>query len=199
MNYLAHLYLAGAEPHTLIGSLLGDFAKGRIDPTWPPPVRQAVIQHRRVDAFTDSHPIVNRSKQRLGAELRRYAGILVDVYYDHLLARDWSRYALTPLRTFVNRVYAVLRAHYASFPLPMQRSVSYLLAHDLLHSYRDIRGIQRALEGIAGRLRRTNPIAQAITVLEREDAGLAADFAVFFPELTARFRADAVWEFAALG
>jgi acyl carrier protein phosphodiesterase len=189
MNYLAHFYLAGPDPQALIGGLLGDFAKGPVAATLPPAVRHALVQHRRIDAFTDAHPVVSRSRQRLGAELRRYAGILVDVYYDHLLARDWPCYPLTPLRSFVNRVYRVLQAHHAVFPLPMQRSVAYMLAHDLLHSYADLQGIRCALEGIASRLRRANPIAGAMTVLEREDAGLAADFAVFFPELSARFQA----------
>jgi acyl carrier protein phosphodiesterase len=183
LNYLAHLYLAGSEPQALIGSLLGDFAKGRIDDTFPPTIRQAIIQHREIDAFTDAHPIVSRSKQRLGPDLRRFAGILVDVYYDHLLARNWPCYAEIPLRSFVDRVYRVLRAHYADFPVPMQRSVSYMLATDLLISYSDLQGIRRALVGIAGRLRRANPVAEAITVLEHHDAGLAADFADFFPEL----------------
>ncbi|MEZ5582941.1 MAG: ACP phosphodiesterase [Candidatus Competibacteraceae bacterium] len=183
MNYLAHFYLAGPEPQALIGSLLGDFVKGRIDDTFPPAVRQAVIQHRQIDAFTDSHPIFNRSRQRLGSDLRRFSGILVDVYYDHLLARNWSGYADIPLQSFVSRVYQVLRTHYADFPVSMQRSVSYMLANDLLNSYRELKGIRRALTGISGRLRRANPIAGAVAVLERQDAELAADFGIFFPEL----------------
>jgi len=189
LNYLAHFYLAGPEPQALIGSLLGDFVKGRIDDTFPPAVQQAIIQHRRIDAFTDNHPIFNRSRQRLGADLRRFSGILVDVYYDHLLARNWPCYADIPLRSFVDRVYRVLRTHYADFPIPMQRSVSYMLTTDLLHSYTDVQGIQRALAGISGRLRRANPIAEAITVLEQQDANLAVDFAAFFPDLYAHHSA----------
>ncbi|MEE4379816.1 MAG: ACP phosphodiesterase, partial [Candidatus Competibacteraceae bacterium] len=189
MNYLAHFYLAGTEPQALIGSMLGDFAKGRIDDTFPPVIRQAIIQHRQIDVFTDAHPIVNRSKQRLGPGLRRFAGILVDVYYDHLLARNWPCYADTPLRSFVDRVYRVLRTHYADFPVPMQRSVTYMLSTDLLHSYIDLQGIRQALTGISGRLRRANPIAEAVTVLEQQDAGLATDFAVFFPDLSAHHSA----------
>ena len=93
MNYLAHLYLAGNDAEALIGSLMGDFIKGRVDPDLPPVLRQAILQHRRIDSFTDAHPIVRRSKQRVTNEFRRYAGILIDVFYDHFLAREWSQYS----------------------------------------------------------------------------------------------------------
>ena len=138
--------------------------------------------------FTDAHPIVKGSKQHLQPRFRRYAGILVDIFYDHFLARHWARYSSEPLREFSLRVYGILAAHYADLPLSMQRSVSHMIANDLLMSYRGVAGIQRALRGVEGRLKRESRLPEAISDLQRNYTGLADDFAAFFPELIAYAR-----------
>lgn len=185
MNYLAHLYLADEAPESLIGSLLGDFYKGRISDELAPALRAGVVLHRRVDAYTDAHPVVGRSKRRIDPAFRRYAGILIDLFYDHFLARHWGRYSAVPLEAFTQRVYGVLRARLPELPPPMQRSMGYLLANDLLMSYRRIDGIERALCGIESRLKRPSRLGAAVVELEANYPDLAADFDHFFPQLMA--------------
>ena len=185
MNYLAHLYLADANPESLIGNLMGDFAKGPIDQHLSPAIRQGIALHRKIDAFTDSHPLFVQSRQRIRPPFRRYSGILVDIFYDHFLARDWAQYSPLSLRHFSRTVYAVLNAHYDHLPLPMRRSVSSMIANDGLLSYREVAGIERALRGIEGRLKRPSRLGEAVAELGDNYASLATDFTAFFPELTA--------------
>jgi acyl carrier protein phosphodiesterase len=185
MNYLAHLYLASDNPDAMLGSLMGDFVKGAVDSALPPLMRASIIQHRRIDSFTDSHPIVMRSKQRLESKYRRYAGILIDMFYDHFLAREWCYYATLPLDEFTRRVYAVVAERQDEMPLNMQRTAHYLVASDLLSSYQAVAGIDRALKGVATRLSRPSPLPEASAELERLYNNLQEDFRAFLPELLA--------------
>jgi acyl carrier protein phosphodiesterase len=109
MNFLAHLYLADRRPDALLGSLMGDFVKGPLQGRFPPELTRALSQHRKVDAFTDAHPMVRVSRARMPPARRRFAGIMVDVFYDHFLALHWEDYADQPLEAFAHEVYALLR------------------------------------------------------------------------------------------
>jgi len=183
LNYLAHLYLSEGDPDSLIGSLMGDFVKGRIDPALSPAMRWGIQLHRRIDSFTDAHAVFRRSKRRIRPEFRRYGGILVDLYYDHFLARQWSRYSTVPLEDFAQKVYSLMQERQHGFPATMQRSVSYMIANELLQSYEDLKGIERALQGIEGRLKRPSRLREAVLDLEDNHRALADDFAIFFPDL----------------
>ena len=187
MNYLAHLYLARFAtedtPQALIGNLMGDFVKGPIPDDLAPALRQGIWLHRRVDRFTDDHPLFRRSKRRIAPAYRRYAGILIDVFYDHLLATRWPRYADEPLEHFVDRVHAVLRQAHPTLPPRMQRSVGYLLNNNLLLSYRHPAGVERALRGLENRLKRPSNLGRAAAELTANRDGLDDDFGAFFPDL----------------
>ncbi len=183
MNYLAHLYLADDDPESVIGSLMGDFVKGRIDGTLSGALRWGITVHRKIDSFTDANAVFRGSKRRLRPEFRRYGGILVDLYYDHFLAVNWHRYSDVPLEDYSQRVYRILEEHRRNLPSRMQRSVSYMIANDLLLSYRDVIGIRRALQGIEGRLKRESRLSEAVLDLRRNYASLKTDFDRFFPEL----------------
>jgi acyl carrier protein phosphodiesterase len=199
MNYLAHFHLAGEDPELLAGGLLGDFLRGPVPEDLSPGLRLGVLLHRRIDAFTDAHPVTARSRGRFQPPFRRYAGILVDLFYDHCLARDWSAHAPAPLAEFARAVYARLHARQAEWPPLMQRGIAYMIANDLLCSYGELEGVGRALRGISGRLRRANPLADALPELECHAEGLAEDFAAFFPDVVAhaaRVRAGAGQVFA---
>jgi acyl carrier protein phosphodiesterase len=183
LNYLAHLYLSDDDPESLVGSLMGDFVKGRVDPDLLPEIRWGVLLHRRVDSFTDAHAVFRRSKRRIRPEFRRFAGILVDLYYDHFLARQWTRYSAIPLEDFARSVYRILQERQHSFPATMQRSMSYMVTNELLQSYTELQGIERALHGIEGRLKRPSRLREAIVDLEQNHQALAGDFDTFFPDL----------------
>ena len=185
MNYLAHLFLAGPDPEARLGNLMGDFVKGPVPAELPAALQQGIVLHRRIDRFTDSHPVFRRSRRRLSPEFRRYGGILIDVFYDHLLIRHWHDYHRQALDDFIDDVHQLLLRRLPALPATMQRSMRYLLANDLLRSYRHPAGVARALAGLERRLSRPSNLAAAVTDLECNHNGLSTDFRQFFPELIA--------------
>lgn len=185
MNYLAHLYLAGPEPDARLGNLMGDFVKGPVPETLPQAWQAGIVLHRRIDSFTDRHPRVLHSKRRLSPDFRRYGGILIDLFYDHLLAVNWAEFHHQSLDAFTAEVYRLLERRLDELPPRMQHSMAYLLSRDLLRSYRHTSGVARALAGLERRLSRPSNLAAAVSELETHYTGLAADFDDFFPELIA--------------
>ena len=116
MNFLAHLHLSPDDSEAMIGNMLADFVKGPDVEKLPPVVRAGVRQHRLVDGFTDRHAVVHRSISRINREWHWFSGIIIDVYYDHLLARTWDRYSTAPLRAFADRAYEVIRRGMSLIP-----------------------------------------------------------------------------------
>lgn len=189
MNYLAHLYLAPPDPEAWIGNLMGDFVKGPV-PQWLSPACRAGIRlHRAVDSFTDQHPVVHGARQRFAPPYRRYAGIVLDLYFDHLLACNWDCYADEPIEVFIEKVHCTLVHRYHRLPSNMRPRMRYLVERNLLLSYRDTASVRAALSGIGSRLRRPFPLEQAMDTAEQARPALEADFRRFFPELTAYAKA----------
>ena len=185
MNLLAHALLAGADDDVRFGSLIGDFVRGRIDPALPPNVRAGIALHRSVDGYTDAHAEVAAARRLFAPPFRRYAGILLDVWFDHLLARDWSRWGAGPLTTFSDDVRALLDRRADEVPPRMRRFVEYLRRNDLPARYRERPMIADVFGGLSQRLSRENPLARALPVVEAQADALEADFAAFFPDLLA--------------
>jgi acyl carrier protein phosphodiesterase len=184
VNYLVHLFLAGDNPHYLVGHLLGDFVKAREIAGYPQEIRAGIRMHQRVDAFSESHPVFSASRRRFQPPYRRYAGILVDLAYDHFLAKHWGEYSPdVSLPEFAQRAYAVLNEHQTILPDRLQRMLPHMIGDDWLGSYRELENIGRALRGIARRLRRENPLPTAMEALEANYCGLESDFRLFFPAL----------------
>ena len=203
MNYLAHALLAGADDDCRLGGLLGDFVKGPLSPR-PPQLGAAVVRglllHRQIDSFADAHPAFERSRRRISAERRRYSGIIIDMFYDHLLALHWARFCAQPLEAFTAAVYALL----ARRPLPerLARILPRMRQEDWLAGYRDPDAVSRALDQIAAhRFRRSNGLGGAGSELAGKQAYFEADFLEFFPAALAyaeEFRARAA-EHAVVG
>lgn len=182
MNYLAHLRLSPPEPDWWVGSLLADFSRGVDLTAFSPAVRKAVTLHFRLDAFTDAHPVVRESKARIRPPHRRYAGVLVDVFYDHFLARLWEDYSEVPLATFASRVYAALAEREALLPERMRRACAAMISDDWLRSYCEVSGIDAALRRMSRRLTRENHLDTGAEALRAEYEALEDDFRRFFPE-----------------
>jgi acyl carrier protein phosphodiesterase len=183
MNYLAHLYLAGPEPEALVGALMGDFVKGPLTDRYPAPIVRALALHRRIDSYTDSHPVVAASRARMSPVRRRFAGIMVDLFYDHFLARHWDEYACEPLAAFATRVYALLDQHDALLPEQLRSIAPRMAQFDWLGSYARIESVHAALDRVSLRIRRENPLAGAGAELEANYATFQADFRAFFPDV----------------
>ena len=185
MNYLAHLLLGEQNPPGWVGALMGDFVKGAIEPALPDGIRRGIVLHRRIDTFTDAHPVHRASRNRIVGARRRYAGIIVDLCYDHFLSRHWARHATLPLDEFTARVYDALARHRALLPPRLARIAPRMAAQDWLGSYRDLASLGAALDGIATRSPRTAPLAGAIEDVRRRYRELGEDFDAFFPDLAA--------------
>ena len=184
MNWLAHLYLSEPNPEFRLGNLLPDIARGQSLASLPEAFQQGITQHRRIDAFTDSHPLVRRSIQRFTPPFRRFGGILCDVFYDHFLARDWDSYSSEPLSAFAQSVYASFDVYRPLIAPDAYSLLDNMRAGDWLCSYRDLAGISRALERIGSRLRRPVDLSQSVLTLQREYDSFDSDFRTFFPELS---------------
>ena len=182
MNYLAHLHLGGQRPGQLLGSLYGDFVKGRLQGQFNPEIEAAIALHRSIDTYTDSHPLVGAALSRFSLTRRRYAGIVIDVFFDHCLARDWSRYATQPLALFTSDVYRVLASE-PQLPGRLAQIAPYMAADDWLGSYREFEVLEQVLRGISRRLSRPEELAQAMGELERLYQPLSEDFREFYPQL----------------
>ena len=185
MNHLAHALLAGADDGIVLGSLLGDFWRGTPDPGWPAAVRNGVLLHRKIDVFTDSHPDVAAARALFEPPWRRYAGILLDVYFDHVLAREWPQFGSGSLDAFSARVGALLRGHEHWLPDDLNRFAGYFRAHGLFAAYARREVIDRVLAGVGSRLRHANPLAEAGPALWARADALDAVFQRFYPQLTA--------------
>ena len=186
MNYLAHAWLARHSDEAILGGLLGDFVFGRsVLQDWRPSVRIEIVRHRRIDRYTDEHPAVVEARALFGG-LRRYAGIVLDVYFDHRLARDWPRWNDESLHDFTARVYRVLREHRDELPPRLQAIAPRMAAHDWLGSYAVRGNVDGAVRGIATRLSRNGDRLVACLSLLRENEGVIdAVFETFFPDLIA--------------
>ena len=187
MNYLAHLYLAGPEPEARLGALLGDFVFGQAAlADWGALERREIVIHRRVDRYTDEHPQVVAARRLFAHGRQRYAGIALDVYYDHCLARDWARYCDTPLDAFTASFYWYLLSRQDELPERLRRIAPLMASGDWLGSYRQRDSVDLAVTRIATRLSRNGQcLVACLEDLRRHEAEIAAGFELFIPQLAA--------------
>ncbi len=194
MNFLAHAWLAGPLAADRVGGMIGDFVKGGLAP--PPPgltaeLAEGVRLHRLIDSFADRHSAFQRSRARVSSARRRVGGIMVDMFYDHFLARHWDRFSAEPLAGFTAALYRELHAGAQALPPSFLPVFERMAADDWLAGYREAERVADALDRMAvHRLRRPNPLAGAGEELERDYAGFEADFLVFLPDAE-RFAAAA--------
>nr|WP_225561521.1 ACP phosphodiesterase [Rhodanobacter sp. DHB23] len=180
---MAHLLLAGDDEALRLGGLLGDFVHGVPDPALPPRVALGIRLHRAIDSHTDRHPEVAAARARFAPPYRRYAGIALDLWFDHCLARDFAHWSAMPLAAFSDAARELLWRHDAQLPPALRRFRAYMDAHDLPAGYARREEIGRALDGVAGRLRRDNPLGRMLPLLVALDAPLRGHFGAFFPRL----------------
>lgn len=183
MNYLAHLYLAEDSPESLLGSMMGDFVKGAIGDRYPPKIKRGIELHRKIDAYTDSHPMTLDSRHLYSPARRRFAGIIVDLCYDHLLYRHWSEFSDLNLSQFISRVYDILMTHRAGLPARMEAMVPVMIREDWLGSYRDLIGVEKALRRLSVRVTNGDRLLGAVEEIKRHYLKLEANFLMFFPDL----------------
>lgn len=185
MNFLAHFQLAWPDPQRVAGGLEGDYYKGPLHGELPPGIEQGVRLHRAIDAFTDSHATVQRLRRDFPPELRRYAGILIDLGFDHFLSKHWGRYSAIPLEEFTSGVYRTLQGQAGHLSAGARRMLERLEEYDILGLYRDWDTVPASAARIGQRLRRGNPLRDVARQLDPHRDAMEQAFLDFYPHLQA--------------
>lgn len=176
MNFLAHALLAGDAPALIVGGVVGDWIKGTLPGALPDDLAKGVALHRAIDHFAESHPAFNRSRSRVSAERRRYAGVLVDVFYDHLLARNWAAIHQQPLSDYCENVYQLIHNRLNDLPVSARPALELMAKEDWLMSYAEIEGIADVLARMSRRARQPNPLTHGEQEFLADVDGFAGDF-----------------------
>jgi acyl carrier protein phosphodiesterase len=189
VNWLAHTFLSERDVEFRLGNLLADVVRGTERASMSVAFVRGADCHKAIDAFTDAHPIVRRSRGRVAAEYRRFSGVLIDVFYDYFLATSWERHSAISLDAFTSGFYADVQAHPIALPLQARTMLERIMRLDLLGSYRRVDGVERALRRIstylASRWHKQFTLENGVRDLLAQEADFAADFAEFFPLLRA--------------
>jgi len=187
LNWLAHVFLSEPDVEFRLGNLLADLVRGDDRARMPAGFLRGAARHKAIDAFTDSHPIVRRSRARIDARHRRFSGVLVDIFYDYCLARHWAEYSTEPLAAFTAAFYAEVDAYPLPLPEAARSTLDRIVRHDLLGQYARIAGVESSLRRVSayltrrwGREFRLETSAQDLVAHEAE---FDRDFAEFFPQL----------------
>jgi acyl carrier protein phosphodiesterase len=190
MNFLAHFFLAGqvAAPtdELMLGNFAADFVRGNPKAGFAgfsPEMVHGVRLHRVIDDFTDHHAVPRESANRLRAEFGRYAPVLVDIIYDHFLARAWLAFTPEPLSDFAERMYATLGRHTTSLPLAVQQFLPHMIQHNWLVNYATDYGLERSLASVSRRARYGTGFEAAVHTVRAHDAAFMEEFMTFFPDI----------------
>ena len=183
MNYLAHIYLSGDNETIRVGNFMADHIKGNKYKTYPEDIQKGVLLHRQIDSFTDGHKIARGSKRRLNERYGLYKGVIVDILYDHFLAKNWSLYSKTPLSEYTTAFYTLLMEHYEILPEKIKYMSKYMIKEDWLAAYAHKEGIQKVLSGMNRRTGGISNMDLAINDLETHYDDFEQDFTLFFKEL----------------
>jgi len=190
MNFLAHLYLSGDNPKIKIGNFIGDFVKGKnLTERFDTAVAKGIALHREIDWFTDTHSVVKQSKDRLRPKYRHYAGVIVDIFYDHFLAKNWDHYSKQLLPDFAEACYATILEHESMLPEEVKYMMPYMIKGNWLVNYSKLEGIQRALSGMARRTRFESKMEDSVADLQDNYGDFKIEFEAFFPDLVANSEA----------
>jgi acyl carrier protein phosphodiesterase len=182
LNYLVHLYLAGADPGLQLGSMMGDFVKGPIPAGYPDTVRLGVQLHRKIDSLAQTNVHCRTSRRRLHNRYGHVRSVMVDIFYDHFLASDWSDYHADSLEAFAADFYRTLDEYRRWLPEGLARTVPRMKQRNWLVAYRDKASVERALLHLASRLSRPTPLGEGLEELYRHEAMLKGDFHGFMQD-----------------
>lgn len=183
MNFLAHIYLSGDNEMVTIGNFIADGIKGKKYRKYPIDVQIGILLHREIDTYTDAHKIVRKSTKRLHKNYGHYSGVIVDILYDHFLAKNWDDYCDEPLADYIENFYDSLRNNFEMLPTRIQKLMPYMIADNWLLSYAEIGGIKRVLEGMNRRTNNKSKMNEATKELRKYYIEFEDEFTHFFREL----------------
>ena len=184
MNYLAHAYLSFHKPGILVGNMISDFVKGRVQFDFPERIQKGITLHRAIDEFTDFHPVTQVAKSYFRPAYRLYSGAFVDIMYDHFLALDENEFA-TPghLFNFADETYRLLNQETAFFPARFAGMYPYMKSQNWLYNYRTEEGMRNSFAGLVRRAAYINDSSTAFDIFLKHYDALQTQYSLFFPEL----------------
>lgn len=185
MNYLAHIYLSQGRKLVEIGNFAADSIKGKDFSRFPLEMQKGILLHRKIDYYTDSHPIVYKSAHRLFDEFRHYSTVIIDIFYDHFLAKNWKNYSAIPLEAYVQEFYSSLKKNHDILPKRVQRFYPIMIEYNWLLSYAKIEGIEHILFQMNNRVKGRTQLDKSVNSLRENYAKYEEEFTAFFEELQA--------------
>ena len=183
MNFLAHIYLSGDKEAVIIGNFIADGIKGKKYKKFPSQIQKGILLHREIDSFTDQHHIVRKSTARLHNNYGHYSGVIVDILYDHFLAKNWNDYHPQPLEEYIQDFYELLRTNFEILPFRIQQMMPYMISDNWLLSYATINGISNILVQMNRRTKNSSKMNFAIIELKEYYTEFENEFTSFFTEL----------------
>jgi acyl carrier protein phosphodiesterase len=183
MNLLAHAHLSGNNDRLLVGNMMADAVKGKKWANYTPEIGTGIRLHRRIDDFTDKHPLVRQSKALIREHYGLYSGVVIDLYFDHFLASDWASFSPIHLINFSRHVYWVLARHYSLLPPKVRRILPFMIAQNWLHSYASKVDLERIFYNMDRRTNFRSGMKNAVSVLEKHYPVLQENFSGFYPML----------------
>ncbi|WP_405611599.1 ACP phosphodiesterase [Polaribacter sp. Asnod1-A03] len=167
----------------MIGNFIADHIRGNNYQKFSKEIQQGIFLHREIDTFTDTHPIVRQSKRRLHPRYRHYDGVIIDIFYDYFLAKNWVNYSEIPLDIYTRSVYNLFNKIKLELPLKSQNFIKYMIEYDILYNYQFKNGIERVLNGMNTRTKGKSQMNLAIEDLNILHKELEEDFTLFFKDL----------------
>ena len=183
MNFLAHIYLSGENTDLTIGNFIADFVKGRAINDFSPAIQQGIKLHRSIDEFTDTHLVVSQSKKRLWGKYRHFSGVIVDIYYDHFLAKYWSEFSPIPLEEYVDDFYKMISAHKNILPGKINYMLPYMMQKNWLLNYANFKGIEDVMYGMSRRTKHHSKMEESVHDLKKGYKEFKGEFFEFFLDL----------------
>jgi len=187
MNYLAHAFLSNNNTDLLIGNFIADHLRGNDFKNYKPGIIDGIYLHRRIDSFTDAHESFKASKRLFYNGFEKYSGILIDIYFDHLLAKNFSSYSNTPLKEFCDNVYKIYTQNKNILPKSSSNFLDYVLQNNIYYEYSSIQGIERVLFHLSYRIKHNVMLNESVSLFKEHEKELQENFKVFFGDAVKEF------------
>ena len=183
MNFLAHIYLSGENDLLKIGNFMADSIRGNQYLTYPNEIQKGVLLHRHIDSFTDFHPIYRKSKHRLHEKYGHYSGVIMDIMYDHFLAKNWNTFSEIPLEKYTASFYELLQKEESLLTERTKNMIPYMIAQNWLVSYASLEGLETILFQMDYRTKNRVNMPEAMKELKQFETEFESEFFAFFDEL----------------
>jgi len=183
MNFLAHTFLSGENTKIMLGGFIADSVKGNYSDLFEKDICFGIRLHRAIDKFTDNHYVVAKSKHRINPDLHKYSGVVIDMLFDHFLAKHWKNYSSISLEQYSSNTYFILNKYFDILPSRSQKMLPYLIIHNWFETYADLDKMQQHFNGMARRTSFDSHMERAVEIITPNYNLFEEEFKSFFPEL----------------